>query len=91
MHWGRLELFPVSVTEVLENGDLDGQLVAVHGRLYYGEGCKNDEFLVLPKDGLFDGDRPPMPESLDRCKSLFVGCPDGMRIGRPAGVGMAVA
>ncbi len=73
MQFGCLECDPISVPEVIASPDLDNQYVAVHGIIFYGEGCEKDEYLVLPKEGPFDGVGPiPMPESLDRSKSLLI-------------------
>jgi hypothetical protein len=63
----------MSVSEVIARQDLQSQIVAVHGILFLGEGCSDNEFLLLPKSGPFDGVGPiPMPKSLDRTKSLLI-------------------
>jgi hypothetical protein len=89
MTFGRLLCEPLSVREVLDDPDLDNKHVAVHGLFYLGEGCGEGEFLLLPKDGPFDGVGPiPMPESLDRAKCLFIEQPDiGSKVGKSGAAG----
>jgi hypothetical protein len=73
MKFGRLVCEPLSVREVIDNPEFQNKYVAVHGVLYLGEGCAEDEFLLLPKEGPFDGVGPiPMPVSLDRAECLFI-------------------
>lgn len=77
MHFGFLKCDPISVPDVIASPDLNNQHIAVHGIIYYGEGCEKDEFLLLPKEGPFDGVGPiPVPESLDRDKCLLIVEPD---------------
>lgn len=69
----RLQCDPVSVEEVIASLQFDGQHLAVHGVIYYGDGCEKDEYLLLPKGGAFDGDQSiPMPVSVDRDKCLLI-------------------
>lgn len=73
MQFGCLRCDPISVTQAIASPDLDNQHVAVHGIIYYGEGCGEGEYLLLSKEGPFDGVGPiPMPESLDRRKCLLI-------------------
>jgi hypothetical protein len=73
MTFGRLVCAPLSVREVIDSPDLDNKHVAVHGIFYLGEGCGTDEFLLLPKEGPFDGVGPiPMPVSLNRGECLLI-------------------
>jgi hypothetical protein len=77
MPFGHLVCRPISVKEVIERPDCDGQHMPVHGLLFYGEGCEKNEFLLLPKEGSFDGVGPiPMPKSLDRSKCILIEEPD---------------
>lgn len=87
MAFGRLVCEPFSVREVIDNPDLDNQHVAVHGLLYKGQGCQVGEWLLLPKEGPFDGVGPiPMPESLNRAECLLIEQPGlGDKLG-PSGV-----
>jgi hypothetical protein len=73
MQFGCLKCDPISIPEVIASPDFDNQNIAVHGIIYYGEGCEKDEYLVLPKEGPFDGVWPiAVPESLDRSKCLLI-------------------
>jgi hypothetical protein len=73
MQFGHLKCDPISVSKVIASPDLDGQHMAVHGIIYYGEGCGEDEYLLLPKEGPFDGVGPiPMPAHLDRSKCILI-------------------
>lgn len=73
MTWGRLICEPLSVREAIEDPDLDNKYVAVHGLFYLGEGCNANEFLLLPKDGPFDGVGPiPLPKILIREECLLI-------------------
>jgi len=73
MPFGNLVCYPISVKEVIERHDCDGQYMAIHGLLFYGDGCETNEFLLLPKDGPFTGVGPiPMPESLDRRECILI-------------------
>jgi hypothetical protein len=73
MDFGLLRCDPLSVGEVIRSSDLDGQYVGVHGIVFYGDGCADDEFLLLPKEGPFDGVGPiPMPDVLDRSRCLLI-------------------
>lgn len=73
MQFGCIKCDPMSVPEVIAAPELNNQHVAVHGIIYYGEGCEKDEYLLLPKEGPFDGVGPiPVPESLDRSKCLLI-------------------
>src|SRR5438552_1239909 len=90
MNFGRLVCEPLSVREVIGDPDLDNKHVAVHGLFYLGEGCGEDEFLLLPKEGPFDGVEPiPMPESLDRAECLFIEQPDlWSKVGKSGAAGL---
>jgi hypothetical protein len=55
MQFGSLHADVLSVEDVISTADLDGQVAAVHGVLYRGKDCLEDEYLLLPKYGLFDG------------------------------------
>jgi len=73
MQFGLLQCNPLSVEEVIDYADLDNQYVGVHGILYYGEGCEENEFVLIPKAGPFDGNDPlPTIRSLDRSKCLLI-------------------
>jgi hypothetical protein len=73
MLFGQLVCDPLPVLEVIEETSFDGKHVAVHGVLYKGEGCQVGEWLLLPKEGPFDGVGPiPMPESLNRTRCLLI-------------------
>jgi hypothetical protein len=73
MQFGNLKCKPIPVNQVIDGRDFDGQHAAIHGILFYGEGCETDEFLLLPKDGTFDGVGPiPMPTKLDRSRCLLI-------------------
>ena len=76
MDFGTISSNPLSVAEVIGNPDLANQYVAVHGIIYYGEGCEEREILLLPKEGPFDGKPIPKPKSLDRRKCLLIEPPD---------------
>lgn len=77
MTFGRLICEPLSVMEVIDDPSLDGKHLAVHGLFYLGEGCDDDEYLLMPKNGPFDGVGPiPIPESLNRSQCLFIERPD---------------
>jgi hypothetical protein len=65
MTLGRLVCEPLSVREVIDDPDLAGKQVAVHGLPYLGEGCAEDEFLLLPKDG------PSMALVRSQCPRLW--------------------
>lgn len=73
MSFGQLVCEPLSVGEVIADPNLDSKLAAVHGLFYLGEGCRSSEYLLLSKDGPFDGVGPiPMPESLDRSACMLI-------------------
>ena len=73
MQFGCLKCDPITVPQAISSPELDNQYVAVPGIIYYGEGCEEGEYLLLPKEGPFDGVGPiPMPESLDRAKCLLI-------------------
>ena len=73
MGFGLLKCNSLSVAEVIAAPDLDGQCVGVHGILFHGDGCATNEFLLLPKNGPFDGVGPiPMPDVLDREQCLLI-------------------
>jgi hypothetical protein len=55
MQFGNLNADVLSVEEVLNKNGIDGRIAAVHGVLYRGKGCLEQEFLLLPKFELFDG------------------------------------
>ena len=76
MSFGLLKCNPLSVAEVIGSAELDGQYVSVHGTLFYGDGCAMDEFLLLPREGPFDGNGIPMPNVLDRDQCLLIEEPD---------------
>jgi len=77
MQFGVLDFEPLSVAEVTSMTDLDGQHVGVHGILYYGEGCEQNEFVLLPKSGPFDGvDSLPTITAFDRNTCVLIGEPD---------------
>lgn len=70
---GKMTCCPIAVQEVLKTPELADQIVAIHGILLHGEGCRPGEFMLLPKDGPFDGVGPiPMPEALERSSCLLV-------------------
>jgi hypothetical protein len=73
MQFGCVKCDPIAVPEIIASPELDNQHVAVHGIIFYGEGCEQDEYLVLPKEGPFDGVGPiPFPDSLDRSKCILI-------------------
>jgi hypothetical protein len=77
MNFGSLVCQPLSVREVIADPDSDNRRFAIHGLFYKGKGCQEGEWLLLPKDGPFDGVGPiPMPERLDRSKCLLVEMPN---------------
>lgn len=55
-----LDTMPVN--EVVSRRDLDRHFIAVHGLLYCGSGYMPGEFILLPKEGPFDGSVLPMSE-----------------------------
>jgi len=90
MTFARLVCQPLSVREGIDDPHLDGKHIAVHGLFYLGQGCGEDEFLLLQKDGPFDGVGPiPMPESLDRAECLLIEQPDiWSNIGKSGAAGL---
>ena len=86
MKLGYLRCEPISVRCVIAERKLDGLCVAVHGILYLGAGCHEGEYLLLPKDGPFDGvGQIPMPESIDRTECLLIEQPNIDRKLGPSG------
>jgi len=67
-----LDCDPVSVAEAIEHPEWDNQFLAVHGVIFYGDGCQDGEFLLLPKTGRFDGTSISMPRSIDRAQCLLI-------------------
>jgi hypothetical protein len=64
---------PLPVNTILELEDLEGQIVCVHGVIFHGEGCEPGEFLILPKDGPFDGVGPiPLPNPVNRRECILI-------------------
>lgn len=72
MQFGLLSCQPVSVSDVIGNHQVDSQLLAVHGVVYYGEHSAHREVLILPHPGPFDGYVPPVPPSIDRQACLLI-------------------
>lgn len=54
MHFGAISGQPLSVAEAISRAEIIGELVAVHGVLYYGISF-DEGFVCLPKVGPFDG------------------------------------
>ena len=72
-----VEVLPVLYT--LASKELEGTIVAIHGVLYYGQGCMNDRFVLIHKAGGFDG-TVPIPrnacEPIDPSKCIMLDYPD---------------
>src|SRR4051794_39726682 len=90
MTFGRLVCNPLSVREVINDPALDSKHVAVHGLLYKGQGCEDWEWLLLPKEGPFNGVEPiPMPASLNRSQCLLIERPeDFSKLGSSGAAGL---
>lgn len=90
MQFGLLSCLPLSVEEAIDFSDLDNQLVGVHGVLYYGEGCEENEFVLLSKNGPFDGNDPLTAiHTVDRNKCLLIDEPNlEARLGKSGACGL---
>jgi len=70
--FGTIKCRPVSVTQAIELVELDEQLVAVHGFLYYGRGCVGDTFICMQKEWPFDGAEIERVQPVDARKSIAI-------------------